>query len=77
MPPIAIQRWDHGEMGRVAASMLLDRMLRTHGLEPQRVVLPSTFVSNASIGPAKGAFTHEKDRYLLPSADADASTRDG
>ena len=51
VPPISVQYWDHGETGRVAAMMLLDRMLKKGNPEPQRVLLPSTFISTRSIGP--------------------------
>jgi LacI family transcriptional regulator len=51
-PPISIQHWDHGETGRVAASLLLDRILKKAGPEPRRVVLPNRFTPHGSCGPA-------------------------
>lgn len=51
VPPVSVQYWDHGETGRMAAMMLLDRMLKKEESEPQRVLLPSTFISTRSIGP--------------------------
>ncbi len=48
MPPISIQHWDHGEMGRVAASLLLDRILNRADAEPRRVLLPTTFTAHGS-----------------------------
>jgi len=50
-PPIAVIAWDQGEVGRIAAGMLLDR-IRNHDIrESRRVLVPSEFISRASIGP--------------------------
>lgn len=48
VPRIGIQHWDHGEMGRLAASLLLDRILRRTDAEPQRVLVPTTFTAYGS-----------------------------
>ncbi|MGP1676976.1 MAG: LacI family DNA-binding transcriptional regulator [Burkholderiales bacterium] len=54
-PPISIQRWDQAEIGRVAASLLLDRIRGRAGAEPRQVLLPNEFVERESTGPAKHA----------------------
>lgn len=52
-PSISVQRWDQAEVGRFAAGMLLDRIMRRGDAEPRRVLLPNEFVARESIGPAK------------------------
>lgn len=54
-PQIALQRWDQAEVGRIAANLLLDRILGRAGLEPRHVLLPNEFVPRESIGPAPRA----------------------
>jgi LacI family transcriptional regulator len=52
-PPIALQHWDQAEVGRIAANLLLDRILgRTVG-EPRHVLLPNAFVLRDSVGPVR------------------------
>ena len=54
-PAISIQRWDQAEVGRFAASLLLDRIRGRAGAEPRRVLLPNEFLVRESTGPAKRA----------------------
>lgn len=54
-PPISVQLWDHGEMGRVAANLLLDRILMRVQPDPQHVLLPISFVPQDSTGPVPAA----------------------
>jgi LacI family transcriptional regulator len=51
-PPISLQRWDQAEVGRIAAGLLLDRILGRAGPEPRHVLLPNEFVARESTGPA-------------------------
>jgi LacI family transcriptional regulator len=51
-PPISVQRWDQAEVGRTAAGLLLDRILKRAGQEPRHVLLPNEFVARESTGPA-------------------------
>jgi LacI family transcriptional regulator len=51
-PPISLQRWDQAEVGRIAAGLLLDRILGRAGPEPRHVFLPNEFVARESTGPA-------------------------
>ncbi|MCO5066645.1 MAG: LacI family DNA-binding transcriptional regulator [Rhizobiaceae bacterium] len=53
VPAISIEGWDHGEMGSIAASLLLDRMLDRVDAEPRHVVLPTTFTARGSTSLAK------------------------
>jgi LacI family transcriptional regulator len=53
-PPISLQRWDQAEVGRIAAGLLLDRLLDRAGPEPRHVLLPNEFVARDSIGPPPG-----------------------
>lgn len=50
-PSISIQRWNQAEVGRFAASLLLDRIQGRAGPEPRRVLLPNEFIARASVGP--------------------------
>ncbi len=50
-PPISIQRWDQAEIGRVAASLLLDRIQGRADAAPRHVLLPNEFVARESTGP--------------------------
>jgi LacI family transcriptional regulator len=47
-PPISVDRWDQGEVGRVAAGLLLDRISGRSAREPRHVVLPTEFVLRQS-----------------------------
>ncbi|MCA1454223.1 LacI family DNA-binding transcriptional regulator [Bradyrhizobium sp. BRP22] len=54
-PPIAVIGWDQGEIGRIAAGMLLDR-IRNHDVQEARhVLVPSEFIPRASVGPPRQA----------------------
>jgi LacI family transcriptional regulator len=50
-PPISVDRWDQGEVGRVAAGLLLDRISGRSAREPRHVVLPTEFVLRESTAP--------------------------
>jgi LacI family transcriptional regulator, galactose operon repressor len=47
-PPISVDRWDQGEVGRVAAGLLLDRISGRSAREPRHVMLPTEFVLRES-----------------------------
>ncbi len=51
-PATTVVRWDLSEVGRLAASMLLDRLVGNQTLEPRRVIIPVEFVLRGSCGPA-------------------------
>ena len=61
-PPISIQRWDQAEIGRVAASLLLDRIRGRAGAEPRHVLLPNEFIVRESTGPARPVERTRQDR---------------
>ena len=52
-PPIAVVVWDQGEVGRIAAGMLLDRVRNRDIREPRHVLVPSEFIIRASVGPCR------------------------
>jgi LacI family transcriptional regulator len=52
-PPIALQYWDQAEVGRIAANLLLDRILGRAGPDPRHVLVPNAFVLRESVGPAR------------------------
>lgn len=52
-PPIAVIGWDQGEIGRIAAGMLLDRIRSRTPLESRRVLVPSQFIVRASVAAPK------------------------
>lgn len=52
-PPIAVIGWDQGEVGRIAAGMLLDRIRNRNVWEARRVLVPCEFIPRASIGQPK------------------------
>jgi LacI family transcriptional regulator len=52
-PPIALQHWDQAEVGRIAANLLLDRILGRTGAEPRHVLVPNALVLRKSVGPAR------------------------
>jgi LacI family transcriptional regulator, galactose operon repressor len=52
-PPIALQCWDQAEVGRIAANLLLDRILGQAGSEPRHVLVPNAFVLRESVGPVR------------------------
>jgi LacI family transcriptional regulator len=61
-PSISIQRWDQAEIGRIAASLLLDRIRGRAGPEPSHVLLPNEFVARESTGPARQVQRARQDR---------------
>lgn len=50
-PAISVERWNHAEVGRIAASLLLDRIKDRSGFEPRHVLLPTEFVFRESTAP--------------------------
>jgi LacI family transcriptional regulator len=50
-PPISVERWDQGEVGRVAAGLLLDRISGHAPRAPRHVLLPTEFVLRQSTAP--------------------------
>ena len=52
-PAISTIRWDQGEVGRSAAQLLLNRITSGKSDIPQRVLLPTEFVSRASTAAPK------------------------
>ncbi len=50
-PPISVERWNHAEVGRIAAGLLLDRINGQVGSEPRHVQLPTEFVFRESTAP--------------------------
>ena len=52
-PPIALQYWDQAEVGRIAANLLLDRILGRAGPGPRHVLVPNAFVLRESVGPVR------------------------
>lgn len=54
-PPISVERWDQAEIGRTAAKLLINRMLREPDAPPEHVLLPVEFVQRASIAPPPDA----------------------
>jgi LacI family transcriptional regulator len=52
-PPIALQHWDQAEVGRIAANLLLDRILGRTGPDPRHVLVPNAFVLRESVGPVR------------------------
>ena len=50
-PPISVDRWDQAEVGRVAASLVLDRIAGRSAKEPRHVLLPTEFVLRESSAP--------------------------
>lgn len=64
-PPISIQRWDQAEIGRVAASLLLDRIRGNADAEPRHVLLPNEFVARESTAPASHAKPRGKIEHLV------------
>lgn len=50
-PPVAVIGWNQGEVGRIAAEMLLDQIRNRHAREARHVLVPSEFVVRASVGP--------------------------
>ncbi|MDI4231916.1 LacI family DNA-binding transcriptional regulator [Bradyrhizobium sp. Arg237L] len=54
-PPIAVIGWDQGEIGRIAAGMLLDRIRNRDVQEAHQVLVPSEFIPRASVGPPRRA----------------------
>jgi len=47
-PPISVSHWDHAEVGRIAAEMLLERISGHAAPEPRHVLLPTEFVFRES-----------------------------
>ena len=47
-PAISVAQWDHAEIGRIAAELLLDRIAGRSIGEPRHVVLPTEFVLRES-----------------------------
>jgi LacI family transcriptional regulator len=54
-PAVAVIGWNQGEVGRIAAGMLLDRIRNEDVHEPRRVLVPNEFVARASVGPPNRA----------------------
>ncbi len=54
-PPIAVVKRDTNEIGCVAASLLLERLVGGPEVRPRDVLLPTEFVPRASCGPAPSA----------------------
>ncbi len=52
-PAISVQHWDQGEIGRTAATLLLGRIQKTAGPNPEHVLIPSEFIERDSIAPPK------------------------
>jgi LacI family transcriptional regulator len=52
-PPISVERWDHAEVGRIAVSLLLDRVAGRSGPEPRHILLPTEFVFRKSTAPPR------------------------
>jgi LacI family transcriptional regulator len=50
-PAISVQRWNQAEVGRMAAELLLNRILDGADPEPRHVLLPNEFIARASTGP--------------------------
>lgn len=53
-PPLTVVRWDSGEVGHIAADILLSRIEGKLGAEPMHVVLPSELVVRGSCAPLEG-----------------------
>lgn len=54
-PATTVVRWDLSEVGRLAASLLLDRLSGRAEPESRRVIVPVEFVLRGSCGPPPGA----------------------
>lgn len=52
-PPISVERWDQAEIGRTAAELLINRMVRHTNDPPQHVLLPAEFIQRGSIAPPR------------------------
>ena len=50
-PPLTVVRWNNGEVGRIAADILLSRIEERARDEPIQVVLPSELVIRGSCAP--------------------------
>ena len=48
-PPISVERWDHAEVGRTAARLLLERIAGRAGPEPHHILLPTELVFRESV----------------------------
>lgn len=48
-PPISTVRWDQGEIGRIAAQLLLSRIENPTIKEPQRILVPVEYVPRNSV----------------------------
>lgn len=53
-PPLTVVRWDNGEVGRIAADLLLSRIDGRIGSEPIEVMLPSELVVRGSCSAIAG-----------------------
>lgn len=52
-PPISTIRWDQGEIGKTAAQLLLNQIKSGKSDIPQRVLLPTEFISRKSVAAPK------------------------
>ena len=50
-PPVSVSHWDHAEVGRIAAEMLLDRIASRSAAKARHVLLPTEFVFRESTAP--------------------------
>lgn len=51
-PPISTTRWDQGEIGRIAAQLLLDRMKGIGSKVPQHILVPVDYIPRGSYAAA-------------------------
>jgi LacI family transcriptional regulator len=52
-PPISVSHWEHAEIGRIAAEMLLQRLAGWAVVEPRHVLVPTEFVFRESTAPPR------------------------
>ncbi|TCT08426.1 LacI family transcriptional regulator [Tepidamorphus gemmatus] len=59
-PAISVERWDQAEIGRTAAELLINRMVRRTSDPPQHVLLPAEFIQRGSIAPPRANRTRSR-----------------
>ncbi len=47
-PPITAESWDYGEVGRIAAQLVLERINHSGESDPQRVLVPTELIQRGS-----------------------------
>ncbi|WP_216365597.1 LacI family DNA-binding transcriptional regulator [Sphingobium sp. SA916] len=73
-PPIAMIDWDYAKVGRLAATLLLDRINGTAESEARHVIVPTHYIARPSIGAPRAAEpAKSKRKAAKPKKDAAAA----